>query len=63
MSCESCGAPALRIVDDSGATDAGRFTEQYRCERCGATGEIRGDAAAPAREWDRVGEAFDGGGA
>jgi hypothetical protein len=58
MTCGACGSPAVELVHQEGGTDAGRFTERYRCETCGARGRIAGDAAAPAREWRRTGRVF-----
>ena len=58
MGTTQCDHRAAQIVDSDGGTTEGRFTEHYECP-CGATGAIRGDAAAPPREWTRTGEVFN----
>lgn len=58
MTCSECGAMVVELVDESGGTSSGRFTEEYRCGACGATGRIRGDASAPPTEWTRTGGVF-----
>lgn len=59
MTCANCGSAAVELVDESGATGSGPFTETWECGHCGARGTVTGDAAEPAQRWTRTGGVFD----
>jgi len=48
------------MTENNGGIKEGRFTEKYECVNCGAWGEISGEASAPAQEWNRYGNVFEG---
>lgn len=54
--CDTCGA-AVTMVDSEGGTTEGVFNEEYECAN-GHRGWVRGEASAPAQEWDRYGSVF-----
>jgi len=54
MTCNRCGA-VLELVDQSGGTKSGEFTEEYECVECGGRGMIAGDAGESPRGWRQTG--------
>jgi len=54
MTCNRCGA-VLELVESSGGTKSGEFTEEYECVQCSGRGMIAGDAGESPRSWRKTG--------
>jgi hypothetical protein len=39
-------------------SDSGNFTEQYKCDNCGATGTISGREEDRPENWNKYGRCF-----
>lgn len=57
MTCATCNA-ATHIKTSEGGTTEGQFVEVHECAN-GHTGRVSGDAAAPAKSWNRTGRVFN----
>jgi len=57
MTCEYCGAPTV-MNDSTGGVKEGQFMEEYECVN-GHKGWVKGEASAPAENWNRTGTVFN----
>lgn len=60
MHCANCDGYTAVIEHTEGATDDGQFSELWKCENCGATGTVKGDAGDAEDDWERDGRVFNG---
>jgi len=58
MGCNNCGAPTVTCVKADEPADTGRFTEQYECSNCGASGTISGREEDTPENWSKYGRCF-----